>query len=48
VITSVPAGDKFNAWKENGFAPEADFLAKLESIEGITVVETQTYTFMPI
>lgn len=48
VITAVPAGDQFNAWKESGFAPEAEFLAKLESIDGITAVETQTYTFMPM
>jgi hypothetical protein len=48
VITSVNAGDQFNAWKEAGFAPEEEFLAKLGSIDGITTVETQTYTFMPM
>jgi hypothetical protein len=48
VVTSVPAGDKFNAWKEKNFAPEEEFLFKLKSIDGISVVETQTYTIMPM
>ena len=48
VITSVPAGDKFEAWKDSGFAPEDEFLSKLKSIEGISAVETQTYTIMPM
>ena len=48
VITSLPAGDKFAAWEANNFAPEQDFLNKLKSIDGITTVETQTYTIMPM
>merc|ERR1719336_3438595 len=47
VITSLPA-DKFGAWEEAKFAPEADFLEKLGAIEGITDIETQTYTIMPM
>jgi hypothetical protein len=43
VVTTLPA-EKFGAWEEKGFAPEAAFIAKLEGIDGITVVETQTYT----
>jgi formate-dependent phosphoribosylglycinamide formyltransferase (GAR transformylase) len=43
VVTTLPA-EKFGAWEEKGFAPEAAFVAKLEGIDGITVVETQTYT----
>lgn len=47
VITSLPA-DKFGDWEEKGFAPEAAFLEKLEGIDGISVVETQTFTKMPV
>ena len=47
VITSL-AADKFGKWEETGFAPESDFLEKLKAIEGITTVETQTYTLMPM
>lgn len=47
VITSL-SSDKFPAWTEKEFAPEADFLEKLKSIEGVTQVETQTYTLMPM
>ena len=47
VITSLTA-DKFGAWEEKKFGPEEDFLAKLKSIDGISQVETQTYTLMPM
>jgi predicted TPR repeat methyltransferase len=47
VITSLSA-DKFGAWTEAKFAPEEAFLQKLKAIEGISVVETQTYTIMPV
>ena len=47
VITSLPA-DKFGDWEKAGFAPEATFLEKLKAIDGITQVETQTYTIMPV
>jgi len=47
VITSLPA-EKFGAWEEAGFAPEATFLAKLKAIDGISQIETQTYTLMPV
>jgi hypothetical protein len=47
VITSLPA-EKYGAWEEKGFAPESDFLSKLEGISGISQVETQTYTKMPV
>jgi hypothetical protein len=46
VITSLPAGDKWAAWAATNHAPEEAFLAKLKSIEGVSLVETQTYTFM--
>jgi len=43
VITKLPAG-AFGDWEKAEFAPEKDFLAKLGAIEGVTAVETQTYT----
>ena len=45
VITSLSA-DKFGAWEAAKFAPEEDFLAKLKAIDGISTVETQTFTLM--
>jgi hypothetical protein len=47
VITSLPA-DKFGAWEEANFAPEEKFLTKIRAIDGISTVETQTYTLMPM
>ena len=47
VITSLGA-DKFGAWEESKFKPEDDFLEKLKAIDGISQVETQTYTIMPM
>jgi hypothetical protein len=43
VVTTLPA-DKFGAWEEAGFAPEGEFIDKLKSIDGLSIVETQTYT----
>mmetsp|Transcript_108839 Transcript_108839/g.339172 ORF Transcript_108839/g.339172 Transcript_108839/m.339172 type:complete len:113 (-) Transcript_108839:26-364(-) len=45
VITSLPAV-KFGDWEAKKFEPEAEFLAELGKIEGITQIETQTYTLM--
>ena len=39
---------KFGAWEANKFAPEEEFLSKLSAIEGVTGVETQTYTLMSL
>lgn len=47
VSTALPAAD-FEDWEEAGFAPETDFLAELEAIPGISNVETQTFTLMPM
>jgi len=47
VITSLPA-DKFPAWEESEFSPEKDFLEKLKAIDGISQIETQTFTLMPM
>ena len=47
VITSLPA-DAFGAWEAASFAPEADFLAAVSAIPGVSAVETQTFTLMPM
>ena len=47
IITSLPADD-FGDWEGKKFAPEETFLKKLESIDGISAIETQTYTIMPM
>ena len=43
IIVSLDAS-KFGSWEEAKFAPEADFLAAIEKIDGVTQVETQTFT----
>jgi len=43
VVTTLGADD-FGKWEEKEFAPESDFIKKLEAIDGLTFVETQTYT----
>lgn len=47
VITSLPA-EKYSDWEKKDFVPEEDFLAKLKAIDGVSQVETQTYTLMPM
>lgn len=42
VITKLEA-EKFGAWEEAKFEPEADFLAEIEKL-GVKRIETQTYT----
>ena len=46
-ITSL-SSEKFGDWQGKEFAPEVDFLEKLKKIDGISTVETQTYTLMPM
>lgn len=43
VITTLEA-DKFGDWEAKEFAPEAAFLDKLKSIDGVSLIETQTFT----
>jgi len=47
VVMSLPA-DKFSAWEEKKFAPEEEFLETIKKIKGVSAVETQTYTTMPV
>ena len=39
---------QYEAWSEGGHEPETVFIEKLKAIDGITEVETQTYTLMPL
>ena len=39
---------KFGSWEESKFNPEEDFLTKIKAIDGVSQVETQTYTLMPV
>ena len=41
-------GPKFGEWENMKFAPEEDFLTKIKAIDGVSQVETQTYTLMPV
>jgi len=43
VVTKLPT-KHFEAWKKDGFAPEAEFLAAVKGIAGVSAVETQAYT----
>ena len=43
LMMTVPLED-FVKWEETGFEPEKEFLEKLNSIEGVSQVETQTIT----
>jgi len=47
VIVALPA-EKFGAWEQKKFSPEEKFLSSVASIPGVSQVETQTYTLMPI
>ena len=47
VVISLSA-EQFGAWGETAFAPEASFMKIVESIPGLTVIETQTYTLMTL
>lgn len=39
---------EFGAWSDKKFAPEEEFLARIKAIPGVSTVETQTYTLMPL
>ena len=47
VVTSLDAA-KWGDFESGGHGPEVEFLEKLKAIDGITEVETQTYTIMPM
>jgi hypothetical protein len=43
LITSL-SESSFGSWAESEFTPESDFIKELESINGVSLIETQTYT----
>lgn len=45
VITSL-SEEKFGAWEEADFEPEASFLEEVKAINGVTFVETQSTFFV--
>ena len=45
VAVALPA-EEYGKWSEAGHPPEDEFLAGLKKIEGVTLVETQTFTLM--
>ena len=47
VVVALEDG-KFGNWAESSFPPEESFLEKIKKIDGVSVVETQTYTLMPV
>ena len=47
VVIALEDG-KFGDWQESNFAPEESFLDKIKKIDGVSAVETQTYTLMPV
>lgn len=47
VVTALSA-DAYGAWEAAKFAPEETFLSKVKAIPGVSTVETQTYTLMPV
>ena len=38
--------ENYGDWEGNAFAPEAAILEALAAVEGVSSIETQTYTFM--
>jgi len=47
VVVALPE-PKYGDWEKTGHAPEEAFLEKIKKIDGVSVVETQTYTLMPV
>ena len=44
----MPAGATYDAWAATNFAPEEEFISALKEIDGISKIDTQTYTIMPM
>ncbi len=47
IIVSM-AAEEYGAWAEKEHAPEAEFLAALKGIDGVTNVEAQLYSIMEV
>ena len=46
VLVTLPLAG-FGEWKGQGFAPEADFIGKLKSMDGVSNVVAQAYVIDP-
>merc|ERR1719231_983244 len=47
VIVALDAAE-FGNWEGKKFAPEESFLNAVKAIEGVSQIETQTFTIMPV
>lgn len=47
ILRTVPVAE-YGPWSEKDHSPEADFLAKIKAIDGVSQVETQTITNVEI
>lgn len=47
VIVALDAAE-FGNWEGKNFSPEENFLSAVKAIDGVSQVETQTYTIMPV
>ena len=47
VIIALKASE-FGNWEAKKFQPEEQFLSSVKAIPGVSTVETQTYTIMPV
>ena len=47
IITTLDA-DSFGEWEGKSFEPEASILEEMKAIDGVSLVETQTFTLMPM
>jgi hypothetical protein len=47
VIVSLSASE-FANWEGKKFQPEEQFINSVKAIPGVSTVETQTYTIMPV
>jgi hypothetical protein len=47
VITALDA-EAYGAWEQRQFAPEAEFFSAIKAVPGLSQLEQQTYTIMPV
>ena len=47
IVTALDAAS-FGAWEAASFAPEAEIIKALEAVKGVSKIETQTHTLMPV
>ena len=47
IITTLPS-DTFGAWEADNFAPEGKILEAMKAVDGVSSVETQTFTIADV